>query len=170
MTFAQKVKASPPQKPATPKQQKKVQVQAQPQTNPTPKDSPQGARPKAPRIRVNYQNGTPSQGQSPVSNASNRSTSPSSNSDVCNYCKQEGHRIMYCPERPLCLFCGKRGHTAERCYSAVNRCIRCEVDGHIVEDCPKGRRVLANPTLECPLCNGAHLGKDCKMRIRGLNC
>src|SRR5215469_15732167 len=168
-TYAQKLKLPQVQQPATPKPPKKNQNTQSNQNNQQQNNS-QGAKPKAPKIHVNYSQGKPSRGQSPVSNAgSNRSTSPSSNSDFCNYCRREGHRIVNCPQRPLCLFCSKRGHTADRCYSAVNRCIRCEVDGHIVDDCPKGRKSLSNPNLECPLCNGAHYGKDCKKKIRGLN-
>src|SRR5215469_13034092 len=168
-TYAQKLKLPQVQQPATQKPPKKS-PNVQMNQNSQPQNNPQGAKPKAPKIHINYSQGKPSRGQSPVSNAgSNRSTSPSSNSDFCNYCRREGHRIVNCPQRPLCLFCSKRGHTADRCYSAVNRCIRCEVDGHIVENCPKSRKNLSNPNLECPICNGAHYGKDCKMKIRGLN-
>src|SRR5215469_15224178 len=180
LTYAQKLKLPQVQQPATPKPPKKnPNIQAN-QNNQQPNNS-QGAKPKAPKIHVNYSQGKPSRGQSPSSNApsrgqspssnagSNRSSSPNSNGDFCSYCRREGHRIINCPQRPLCLFCSKRGHTADRCYSAVNRCIRCEVDGHIVDDCPKGRKNLSNPNLECPICNGAHYGKDCKMKIRGLN-
>src|SRR5215469_13624394 len=170
LTYAQKLKLPQVQQPATPKPPKK-NPNVQMNQNSQPQNNPQGAKPKAPKIHVNYNQGKPSRGQSPVSNAgSNRSTSPSSNSDFCSYCRREGHRIVNCPQRPLCLFCSKRGHTADRCYSAINRCIRCEVDGHILENCPKSRKNLSNPTLECPLCNGAHYGKDCKKKIRGLNC
>src|SRR5215469_4486237 len=179
-TYAQKLKLPQVQQPATPKPPKKNPNTQANQNNQQPNNS-QGAKPKAPKIYVNYSQGKPSRGQSPSSNApsrgqspssnagSNRSSSPNSNGDFCSYCRREGHRIINCPQRPLCLFCSKRGHTADRCYSAVNRCIRCEVDGHIVDDCPKGRKNLSNPNLECPICNGAHYGKDCKMKIRGLN-
>src|SRR5215469_5611359 len=170
LTYAQKLKLPQVQQPAIQKPPKKS-PNVQMNQNSQPQNNPQGAKPKAPKIHVNYNQGKPSRGQSPVSNAgSNRSTSPSSNSDFCSYCRREGHRIINCPQRPLCLFCSKRGHTADRCYSAINRCIRCEVDGHILENCPKSRKNLSNPTLECPLCNGAHYGKDCKKKIRGLNC
>ena len=168
-TYAQKLKLPQVQQPATPNPPKKNQ-HAQSNQNNQQQNNSQGAKPKAPKIHVNYSQGKPSRGQSPVSNAgSNRSSSPNSNGDFCSYCRREGHRIVNCPQRPLCLFCSKRGHTADRCYSAINRCIRCEVDGHILENCPKSRKNLSNPNLECPICNGAHYGKDCKMKIRGLN-
>src|SRR5215469_13818747 len=171
LTYAQKVKLPPVQTPSAPKPPKQNQNAKPKQNNNQSKNTSQGAKPKAPKIHVNYNQGVPSRGQSPVSNAgSNRSSSPYSNGDSCSYCRRKGHRIVNCPERPLCLFCSKRGNTADRCYSAINRCIRWEVDGHIIEDCPKGRKNLTNPTIECPLCNGAHYGKDCKKKIRGLNC
>ena len=43
------------------------------------------------------------------------------------------------------------------------------VEGHVVEDCPKGQRMIYNAIMECPICNGAHLGKDCKRKIKGSN-
>src|SRR5215469_11368485 len=160
-TYAQKLKLPQVQQQSAPKPPKQKQNSAPNPNNNQQKNNSQGAKPKAPKIQVNYNLGKPSRGQSPVSNAgSNRSSSPYSNSDYCSYCRREGHRIVNCPERPLCLFCSKRGNTADRCYSAINRCIRCEVDGHIVEDCPKSRKNLSNPNIECPICNGAHYGKD----------
>src|SRR5215469_14148377 len=121
----------------------------------------------------NYNNGTNSNSPRTKRNKT-RTASPSVSSsqssddtlERCNYCKKDGHNISNCLLRPYCLFCGNRGHTSEKCYSALNKCVRCEIEGHIIDDCPKNKRVIYNANLECPLCNGAHLGKDCRMKLK----
>ncbi|KAL7639993.1 UNVERIFIED_CONTAM: hypothetical protein RMT77_009407 [Armadillidium vulgare] len=75
----------------------------------------------------------------------------------CFHCKRSGHTMSQCRARPLCRYCGKRGHQYDDCYIAQNRCLHCKEVGHLVGRCPTKN----NDKLECPLCEGDHLGKDC---------
>ena len=81
-------------------------------------------------------------------------------SQSCAHCKKTGHSMSQCRARPLCRYCGRRGHLYEDCYLVQNRCLHCKELGHLVANCP----IRNNDQLECPFCEGDHLGKDCPQR------
>ena len=50
---------------------------------------------------------------------------------------------------PMCQFCGRRGHTFEKCFLA------------------QGKTKLESLVFICPFCNGPHLGMNCDNKPNG---
>ena len=64
----------------------------------------------------------------------------------------------------FCLWCGRNGHLEAECWKKNGYCLICGSMNHKLPDCPKFRR--KSPELHCPLCDGAHLGKDCPAYLK----
>lgn len=127
---------------------------------PRERGTEQGAIPKQP-----YRNSQRQREWTPTNKfTDNRSRKTSPNQNHCQFCKKQGHTMSQCKARPFCQYCGKRGHTFETCYVAQNKCLHCQQEGHIVQNCPKRN----NNRLNCPLCEGEHLGQNCD-KARRLN-
>jgi len=58
----------------------------------------------------------------------------------------------------FCSWCGKTGHTEDRCWLKQGVCLLCGGAEHTTSDCA---RQTSRLTPKCSLCGGDHLGKDC---------
>ena len=71
--------------------------------------------------------------------------------------------------RYVCDWCGKTGHTEDRCWAKVGACLICGSSGHKKEMCPRYEAPrIDNFVPTCSLCGGSHLGQDCS--AKELNC
>lgn len=73
-----------------------------------------------------------------------------------------------------CNFCGKRGHTMDRCFlrNSSKTCNYCGKNGHVRDECflrnPELRFTHNQTPIICGECNQpGHLGKDCRSGNRG---
>mgnify|MGYP000150319196 CR=1 FL=1 len=64
----------------------------------------------------------------------------------------------------MCQWCGRVGHQQEDCWERQGVCLACGSQFHDTSDCPKRR--TPNGRLNCPICGGHHLGKDCRQNGR----
>lgn len=64
-------------------------------------------------------------------------------------------------EKPICNWCGRKGHNVENCWERAGFCTLCGSDDHEKQNCRKfdETRLSFKPT--CPKCEGSHLGKYC---------
>jgi hypothetical protein len=96
---------------------------------------------------------------------------------ICNYCKEEGHKIAECT-KIRCRRCGYRGHVDKDCTTKI--CEHCSKRGHLIADCYSfkctrcGKRChLADDcteTIECRYCKEeGHMVRECP-NIRCRNC
>lgn len=60
-----------------------------------------------------------------------------------------------------CHWCGRYGHSEERCWEKLGACMRCGDKSHKREECPQDRTSWRGFTPVCPTCGGHHLGRDC---------
>lgn len=82
------------------------------------------------------------------------------NSLVCHFCKKTGHFMKNCRWRPLCQYCGLRGHVFNDCYAKKNKCLACQEEGHTVKECRRDKK----EQTKCPYCSASHWGKDCTQK------
>jgi len=60
----------------------------------------------------------------------------------------------------FCAWCGKSGHTEDRCWLKSGACLACGEQDHASHECPRRN---SQSRLVCSLCQGDHLGKDCPL-------
>jgi len=60
----------------------------------------------------------------------------------------------------FCAWCGKSGHTEDRCWLKSGACLACGGQDHASHECPRRN---SQSRLVCSLCQGDHLGKDCPL-------
>lgn len=64
-----------------------------------------------------------------------------------------------------CTYCGNKGHSFNECYKNLGICSYCKIKGHIRNECYyiKNNKSLSPRkfTLNCPFCEGSHLGINC---------
>lgn len=89
--------------------------------------------------------------------------------------EEKGRKLEYIPRSSssfpggdregskFCMWCGRRGHASDTCRMNVV-CFNCNQRGHISTYCPENQ-----PPLQCPSCQGNHLGKDCHSTREKLN-
>ena len=71
-------------------------------------------------------------------------------------------RSFSLPQRTLlCHWCGRRGHTEERCWLKLGACTKCGSADHSESHCVHSSERSSHLTFKCPICSGGHLGKDC---------
>lgn len=63
--------------------------------------------------------------------------------------------------RPVCNWCGRKGHKENNCWERSGLCTLCGSDEHQKEDCQRFEDQHPAFRPECPLCGGSHLGKYC---------
>ena len=101
------------------------------------------------------------------------------NNNPCGSDKSAPPQIYYSKQRPpsprnnkgnfICHWCGKKGHTEDRCWLKAGFCLICGDDKHPKERCPKYKETeVENFSPTCSVCGGDHLGKGCP-RL-SLNC
>lgn len=63
-----------------------------------------------------------------------------------------------------CEYCGKDGHVMRDCYKFLGICSYCKQRGHIRSDCRATKTPIQNinTKLDCPFCQGPHLGMNCQ--------
>ena len=68
-----------------------------------------------------------------------------------------------------CDFCGNPRHDVNSCRLRLCVCLICGEPGHVMRKCPNYNvRPGGNP-VQCPVCQGPHLGIDCHEQNRPLN-
>lgn len=87
------------------------------------------------------------------------------NNNKCRGCERVGHLFGQCPERPLCYFCSKRGHTLQQCYRYLGVCCWCQ-GNHASQECPTKYpsgppAEMEVPSPSCPFCQADHWGINC---------
>ena len=65
-----------------------------------------------------------------------------------------------------CAWCGKMGHTERFCWLKKGACISCGSQDHVREHCPTPASRRSTMRLQCSVCDGDHLGKDCSTSQR----
>lgn len=65
------------------------------------------------------------------------------------------------PERPICNWCGRRGHGVDNCWEKAGLCTLCGSDKHVKQSCHKFDESRPAFRPMCPMCEGSHLGKYC---------
>ena len=67
-----------------------------------------------------------------------------------------------------CSWCGARSHNFAGCWARKGLCRYCGSGDHQPSACPKFQERFGQ-TVECPTCQGNHLGKDCNQISHNLN-
>lgn len=62
---------------------------------------------------------------------------------------------------PMCGWCGRVGHSEADCWLKQGACLSCGDDSHDSRSCPKNEDSDSALQLQCSVCGGDHLGKDC---------
>lgn len=60
----------------------------------------------------------------------------------CTNCYSYNHRFYQCPNKTVCVKCGRSGHIAKMCDSAIEKCVNCEgYHKSNARNCPKRKEV-----------------------------
>lgn len=94
---------------------------------------------------VTASSGSPASAPSPSSPAAPASTS----SQTATAAAHQGFR------HPPCNWCGRVGHSELHCWERADNCLICGENTHNSAVCPRRQAPI------CPVCRGAHLGREC---------